>query len=319
MAISPSPGDDHIMFLDAFIPRGQLPATASRLERAASELRERAGSPTAVPRLPATLAHLEGTLDELAASIRLMAEAAAAWSDADAAIADEATLPPDARALLWHLRAVADTLGEARDRCPATRTWARQMLDVAASDTNAATETDRGVIVDMLNMQPPSDAPRREHTTRPRIVCGVDGTPEARHAASTALWLADRLGARLTLVHVTPTRTMVPVDSLPLGVDLSAYSRSTELSFSESEDAFDTLPPEVLAASPERELRLGEPAVVLAEVAADCDADMIVVGSRGHGAWRSAVLGSVSSDLARRAPCPVVIVPERAAVESRAA
>ena len=298
------------MFPDAFIPLGQVPATASRLERAASELRERAGSPAAVPSLPATLAHVEGTLDELAASIRLMAEATAAWSDADAAIVDEATLPPDARALLWHLRAFADTLGEVRDRCPAIRRWARHMLDVAATDTNAATETNPGVIVDMQTVQPPSDAPRREHTARPRIVCGVDGSPEARHAASTALWLADRLGARLTLLHVTPTRTMVPVDSLPLGVDPRAYPRSTELSYSESEDAFDSLPPEVLAASPERELRLGEPAVVLAEVAADCDADMIVVGSRGRGAWRSAVLGSVSSDLARRAPCPVMIVPE---------
>ena len=66
-------------------------------------------------------------------------------------------------------------------------------------------------------------------------------------------------------------------------------------------------------------MRLGEPAVVLAQVAADCDAELIVVGSRGRGAWRSAVLGSVSSDVARLAPCPVMIVPERAAESQRAA
>ena len=65
------------MFPDAFIPLGQVPATAARLERAAGELRERAGSPYAVPRLPVTLAHLEGALDELAATMRLLAEAAA--------------------------------------------------------------------------------------------------------------------------------------------------------------------------------------------------------------------------------------------------
>ena len=193
------------------------------------------------------------------------------------------------------------------------------MLDIAATDTNAAIETNPGVILDMRTAHPPTDTPSGERTARRRIVCGVDGSPEARHAASTALWLAERLRARLTLLHVAPTRTLVPVDSLPLGVDLSAYPRSTELAFSESEDAFDSLSPDVLAASPERELRLGEPAVVLAEVAADCDADMMIVGSRGRAAWRSAVLGSVSSDLARRAPCPMMVVPERAAVASRTA
>ena len=146
-----------------------------------------------------------------------------------------------------------------------------------------------------------------------RIVCGVDGSEQARHAASAALRLAERLGARLTLVHVTPTRTVVPVDSFPMGVDPSTYPRSSELAFSEAEAAFDSLSSDVAAASVEREVRLGEPAVVLAEVAADFGAELIVVGSRGRGAWRSAVLGSVSSDVARLAPCPVMIVPERAA------
>ena len=37
--------EDRSMFPDAFIPLGQVPATAARLERAAAELRERAGSP----------------------------------------------------------------------------------------------------------------------------------------------------------------------------------------------------------------------------------------------------------------------------------
>ena len=151
-----------------------------------------------------------------------------------------------------------------------------------------------------------------------RIVCGVDGSEHARHAAISALGLAQLLGARLTLLHVTPTRTMVPVDSLPMPLDPRAYRRSAELAFSESEAAFDSLAPEITADA-DREVRLGQPAVVLAEVAADCDAEFIVVGSRGRGAWRSAVLGSVSSEVARRAPCPVIIVPERAAVEPRPA
>jgi nucleotide-binding universal stress UspA family protein len=295
--VTPAPAsEDRSMFPDAFIPLGQVPATAARLDRAAAELRERAGSPDAVPRLPVTLAHLEDACDELAAAMGLLAEAAAAWCGPDDA--DEATLPPDARALLWHLRSVANTLTDARDGCLTTRTWAQRLLG------HACPEPESGVIMNLPTAQRP---PAR------RIVCGVDGSEQARHAASAALRLAERLGAQLTLVHVTPTRTVVPVDSFPMGVDPSTYPRSRDLAFSEAEAAFDSLSSDVAAASVEREVRLGEPAVVLAQVAADVDAELIVVGSRGRGAWRSAVLGSVSSDVARFAPCPVMIVSERAA------
>jgi nucleotide-binding universal stress UspA family protein len=294
--------EDRSMFPDAFIPLGQVPATAARLERAALELREQAGSPDAVPRLPVTLAHVEDTFDALAATMRLLAEAAAEWCDTDQA--DEGTLPPEARALLWHLRSVGDTLIEARDGCVSTRRSADQLLE------RAAPQPESGVTMNL---------PTGERLPARRIVCGVDGSEQARHAASAALRLAHRLSARLVLVHVTPTRTVVPVDSFPMPVDPSTYPRSSELAFSEAEAAFESLSSDVTEANVEREVRLGEPAAVLAQVAADCGAELIVVGSRGRGAWRSAVLGSVSSDVARLAPCPVMIVPERAAQAQTAA
>jgi nucleotide-binding universal stress UspA family protein len=288
--------EDRSMFPDAFIPLGQVPATAARLNRAATEFRERAGSPSTVPRLPVTLAHLEDALDELAAVLRLLAEAAAEWCDTDDH--DECTLPPEAQALLWHLRSVASTLTDARDGCRIALRWAHQLL------AHAAPQPESGVVMKL---------PTAERPPARRILCGVDGSEQARHAASAALRLAEQLGAQLALVHVTPTRTVVPVDSFPMGVDLSSYPRSRDLAFSEAEAAFDSLSADVAAAGVEREVRLGEPAVVLAQVAADFGAELIVVGSRGRGAWRSAVLGSVSSDVARLAPCPVMIVPERAA------
>ena len=190
--------EDRSMFPDAFIPLGQVPATAARLDRAAAELRERAGSPYAVPRLPVTLAHLEDAFDELAATMRLLAEAAAEWCDPDDA--DEGTLPPEAQALLWHLRSVADTLTDARDGCRTARPWAHQLLE------RAAPEPESGVIMNLPTAQRP---PAR------RIVCGVDGSEQARHAASAALRLADRLGAQLTLVHVTPTGAWRPWTGSP--------------------------------------------------------------------------------------------------------
>jgi nucleotide-binding universal stress UspA family protein len=69
---------------------------------------------------------------------------------------------------------------------------------------------------------------------------------------------------------------------------------------------------------PARDLRLGQEAAELAPAAADCDADFRVVGIRGRGAWRTAVLGSVSVAVAHLAPCPVIVVPDRDDAEMHA-
>jgi nucleotide-binding universal stress UspA family protein len=149
------------------------------------------------------------------------------------------------------------------------------------------------------------------------ILCGVDGSAHARHAASAALALADRLGTRLTLVHVAPIRTLVRVASLPADHAPSDYAHSTEVAEAQAEEAFASLSSEVSRAEVDRDVRLGDPATVLAELAEERGTEIIVVGSRGRGAWRSAALGSVSTELARLAPCPVLIVPEHTLVELR--
>jgi nucleotide-binding universal stress UspA family protein len=53
----------------------------------------------------------------------------------------------------------------------------------------------------------------------------------------------------------------------------------------------------------------GLPAEALINVAAKINADLIVLGSRGAGGFARLALGSVSSQVAHHAPCPVVIVP----------
>jgi nucleotide-binding universal stress UspA family protein len=152
-------------------------------------------------------------------------------------------------------------------------------------------------------------------TVRPRrggIVCGVDGSAHARLAAKAALSFADRLGMPLTLVHVAPVRTVLSVASLPPDADPSAYPRSVEVAEAQAAESFGSLSPEFDRADVARELRLGEPATVLAELAAENAAEFIVVGSRGRGVWRSAALGSVSAELIRLAYCPVMVVPDLA-------
>jgi nucleotide-binding universal stress UspA family protein len=59
------------------------------------------------------------------------------------------------------------------------------------------------------------------------------------------------------------------------------------------------------------ELVEGRPTAVLLEAARN--ADLLVVGSRGHGGFAALLLGSISSQCVHHAPCPVVVVPPRQA------
>jgi nucleotide-binding universal stress UspA family protein len=70
---------------------------------------------------------------------------------------------------------------------------------------------------------------------------------------------------------------------------------------------------ERLGKAVERRVTFGDPAEQLAALAADEQAELVVVTSRGRHGLRSALLGSVSSKLAATAPCPVVVVPARLA------
>jgi nucleotide-binding universal stress UspA family protein len=53
----------------------------------------------------------------------------------------------------------------------------------------------------------------------------------------------------------------------------------------------------------------GQPAHVIADFAEQCNADLILAGTRGHGAVAGLLLGSVTMRLLHVAPCPVVVVP----------
>lgn len=133
------------------------------------------------------------------------------------------------------------------------------------------------------------------------IVVGVDGSESSKAALRWAVKQARLTGARiqaLTAWEYPPTVFIGPV--LPY-VDLAAVSGKL---LRETVD-------EVIGESePDTEVResvvAGHPAQMLVDASAR--AGLLVVGSRGHGTFAGALIGSVSQQCVSHADCPVVVV-----------
>jgi nucleotide-binding universal stress UspA family protein len=135
------------------------------------------------------------------------------------------------------------------------------------------------------------------------IVAGVDGS---EHAEAALRFAAEEASLRSALLLVI-SAWEIPLTLSPMG----AYP-------AESFDGFRDSAESVIRAAVARVKELqphvpcqgkavsGHPAEVILREAED--ADMIVVGSRGHGGFASLLLGSVTQHLVHHARCPVVVV-----------
>jgi nucleotide-binding universal stress UspA family protein len=143
-----------------------------------------------------------------------------------------------------------------------------------------------------------------------RIVVGVDGSPGSRAALAWAVDEADRNGGEIDAV--------LAYDSglawIDVGSDYQArmLEQSARQAKATLHQALEWLGTEGPTSVPVHPLAVeGQPARVLIEFARD--ADLLVVGSRGHGGFTGVMLGSVSQRCAGHSPCPVVVVPSTAA------
>jgi nucleotide-binding universal stress UspA family protein len=121
------------------------------------------------------------------------------------------------------------------------------------------------------------------------IICGVDDSESAKGAARIARALSSELGLGIVFVRAVD-RKAAEADVTAVAERLARLSAGVN-----GADCSGTWSVEV-----------GHPADALVAAAKKAQAAMIVVGSTGP---RSSLLGSVSADVSRRAPCPVVVVP----------
>jgi nucleotide-binding universal stress UspA family protein len=121
------------------------------------------------------------------------------------------------------------------------------------------------------------------------IICGVDDSESAKGAARVARALSSELGLGVVFVNAIAEKA-AGADGTAVAERLARIGAGVN-----GADGGATWSVEV-----------GHPADALIEAANQTEAAMIVVGSTGP---RSSLLGSVSADVSRRAPCPVVVVP----------
>jgi nucleotide-binding universal stress UspA family protein len=160
-------------------------------------------------------------------------------------------------------------------------------------------------------------------TTDERVVVGVDGSEGSLAALRFAVREAHLRGA---VLHAVCAETfhrnwheslggVLPRYGTPESPELTATA--PDLSEESAEDQLEKtvhdFVAEYTAAHPDAEVRVsqeiagGHADKALLRVARETD--LLVVGSRGRGELRGALLGSVSQHLVSHAPCPVVVVP----------
>jgi nucleotide-binding universal stress UspA family protein len=144
-----------------------------------------------------------------------------------------------------------------------------------------------------------------------RILIGTDGSEGALAAARRALDLLTP-DATVHLVCVAEVATSMDAGSDPESEAGIAPPREFDPARARAIDdatmALERTASALRGAAVETYVGEGDPGPVLCERAETLGADIMVVGSRGRGAIRRVLLGSVSTYLVHNAPCPVLVV-----------
>ena len=143
-----------------------------------------------------------------------------------------------------------------------------------------------------------------------KILLAVDGSVNSALAARTAVGLSTKTGSELYVVHVAH---LVPPSWGSEVSDLASrlYEESREEVRQEAQTLLDEQVRKIEEAGgrvSEAKLREGRPDEEIVRLAEEIGAGLVVLGSRGLGLLKRALIGSVSVSVVRHAHCPVLVV-----------
>jgi nucleotide-binding universal stress UspA family protein len=148
-----------------------------------------------------------------------------------------------------------------------------------------------------------------------RILCPVDLSDVSRHAIAHAELLAGWYRAKITALHVFNPLVIPAADFAAVGATLPSVLTEHEIESARQDVEKLFSPP------PDRPIEVvvesGNIAQRILEREKAINADLIVIGTHGHGGFQHLVLGSVAEKVLRKATCPVLTVPPRSRTTSR--
>src|SRR5699024_7905543 len=137
-----------------------------------------------------------------------------------------------------------------------------------------------------------------------KIVVAVDGSDDSDKALQKAVAMTNRHDATLVLTHVVDTRTYTTIAEY----DKVIVNRDKELS-QEMTDKYEQIAKDANIKNLKINMKEGrQKTVITKEVAAEEDADVIIVGATGLNAVERFLIGSVSESIIRNAKCDVLVV-----------
>ena len=138
------------------------------------------------------------------------------------------------------------------------------------------------------------------------ILVAVDFSVPSQHALDAAIGLAGRERAKLHIVHAVESPSFA---TAPFEVQTMYVTSSRQEAQQLLEEAVKSAAERGVDA--EGHLSGAPASAAIDALAAELDADLLVVGTHGHTGLKHLALGSVAERVLRRAPCSVLVVKER--------
>lgn len=151
------------------------------------------------------------------------------------------------------------------------------------------------------------------------IVVGTDYSPASDLALERALELAGSHPRAevhvVSVVNLYGTQAVVDGSAAPVGLSSVTLSDATSALERYVEQRRSSFHGSLESVNIRCHLRLDAPATEVAQLAADLEADLVVVGTHGKRGIARLLLGSVAESVVRLAPCPVLVVRPKALPE----
>ena len=144
-----------------------------------------------------------------------------------------------------------------------------------------------------------------------KILLATDSSEEAELALSTAIDLANSTNSQLHVVTVGPWNPDPAYAVHEASLHWETYEQASEAIGKEVQEILDNQLRKIEEGGgtvQEAHLRRGRKDEEIVRVAEEIGAGLIVMGSRGLGGMRRALMGSVSDGVMRHAHCPVLVV-----------